>query len=37
MKIKLFVNLAIASDTLRAYYDYIREKQFPKLIELVLP
>jgi len=34
---RLFLHVAFASDSLRTYYDYVREKDFYRLVQLLLP
>jgi hypothetical protein len=37
LKMRLFLSMAAASDTLGTYYDYIYEKDFPKIVDLISP
>lgn len=34
---RLFLSLALASDSIRTYYEYIRQKQFHKIVDLIVP
>lgn len=34
---KLFISVALSSESMRTYFDYVREKEFGRLVDMVLP